>query len=86
MKTTLFTLFISAVALATASVATASVATAASSRPAGIDPATVVAITAECSAVFPLDQVMFSACVKAEIDREKAGLRVPDRDSKGTQQ
>ena len=84
MKTTLFTVFtvfVSAVALATASVATA-----ASSRPAGIDPATVVAITAECSALFPLDQVMFSACVKAEIDREKAGLRVPDRDSKGTQQ
>ena len=86
MKTTLFTVFVSAVALATASVATASVATAASSRPAGIDPATVVAITAECSAVFPLDQVMFSACVKAEIDREKAGLRVPDRDSRGAQQ
>lgn len=86
MKTTLFTLFVSAVALATTAVATASVATAASSRPAGIDPATVVAITAECSAVFPLDKVMFSACVKAEIAREKAGLRVPDRDSKGTQQ
>ena len=86
MKTTLFTLFVSAVALATAAVATASVATAASSRPAGIDPAIVVAITAECSAAFPLDQVMFSACVKAEIDRAKEGLRVPDRDNRGAQQ